>query len=163
MSILSYSEKYVAIVDNYATHTDKELMEKFNVDEAFISHVRYKCNLKKNKRTQARMAAKKDTYTPDEVKWGSSIRDGVMKMMGYSYMRIRTRRNVVCRIITNQLMLERTDNRYLIADVLGKDRSSTYHYEKQFNIYMQQDKQFKKLYDEAKEIFSNKGQKDRPT
>ena len=78
-------------------------------------------------------------------------------MMGYSYMRIRTRRNVVCRIITNQLMLEKTDNRYLIADVLGKNRSSTYHYEKQFNIHMQQDKQFKKLYDEAKEIFSNKG------
>ena len=42
-------------------------------------------------------------------------------------------------------------------EVLGKDRSSTYHYEKLFNIYMQQDKQFKKLYDEAKEIFSNKG------
>ena len=97
MSILSYSEKYVAIVDNYATHTDKELMEKFNVDEAFISHVRYKCNLKKNKRTQTRMATKKDTYTPDEVKWGSSIRDGVMKMMGYSYMRIRTRRRGIFR------------------------------------------------------------------
>lgn len=147
-----YKEKYISVMENYATHTNDELMKRFGVTASFIEQLRHKHNLKKSKDAISRCFRIRDKFTAEDINKGVKIRDKVISLIGRDYETNKMMENVICRVVTTKIMREYTDNRYLIAEVVKKDRSSTYHYEKLFDIYIQQDKKFKRLYDEAKKV-----------